>query len=533
MQTTSSLEQEILSLVDCNHSNHLRKKLEFYQFITQCFETPELSEKALKDIVKNCSDVKTAFIAITTLCLLNSQSLSLLERFSHKFTHKYLVTLEVHLRVLNNQFLSAQKSETIAILNNTYPSILENIKTNLIQLETSEIKQNQLKEFLSDNFKVSCQQKPGEVLQIGILLDDLNPSPTATLTKLVFDLIAVLLEHTQHKIYLFSSRLQTPDNSFWLPTVHQTKMLKLATLMQRYNIPKKHYKNRVSLIYLNQHFYRPWPRRKLKIDVMVTYPFKHKVLERSLYQHMPVVECEIMSGISDVKYCDIIVPSGMPEQDWLTRYYSQLVLILNARRKFQGVEGSDFQYLSGIGKFIVTAGKNFDKRLEGNLDEFLTPVGEFLKRNSNLSWIMVGGSTSLSSYLKSNFPDLDQQGRLFNISFESDLPGLFKRASLYVQPPMIGGGRVPAIAIENDCPALSYNFGDCTRYMPRECQFNNHRAMFKKIENLFHSDQALNTTLQLCKQILLPSINAESAFSYEAAIKRAKAKFLARQKTTD
>lgn len=520
--------QHILStLTRSSHLSHGEDSLAFFQFLHRCLSDSAALE-TLKTLSSTDKNKKVSFIALVCTCLLGKSAPELYERFCQRFGQQYLVTLESHLTAMQSHFISPRPNPALAPVADNKAFFLNNIKFHLAQLKESEEKQLVLSKFIQRYFHIRIQFRFSRRMRIAILVDDLAPSFTATLTKLVFDQIAVLMEYTPHHVCLMSGRLQTPDDTFWTPPVHQTKKRPLKHYLSHYQIPKR-YHHRISLIYLNRQFYQRKLSRKVTVDVFATYPFRNHVLEPALYRHAPVVECEIMSGISTMQHCDIIVPSGIPDKAWLAEHYSRVVLVPHARRTFQGLKGNEQDYIKGIERFIVSAAKDFDKRLTCPLEDFISAISDFLLRHEDMSWVFVGSSSEFEAYLQQHYPRLLSQRRMITVSFEPDLPALFKQAYLFVQPPLIGGGKVPAIAIENDCPALSYNFGDCTRYLPVHCQFDSHQNLMDYVDRVSCSTSEREQLLGVCKQILLPSINAESAFSYEAALKRAKAKFLARQ----
>mgnify|MGYP000100219938 CR=1 FL=1 len=527
MHSEFEYRQILSTLTRSSHRSHGEDSLVFFQFLHHCLSDSAASE-SLIGIISTDKNKKVSFIALVCACLLSKSEPALYQVFCQRFGQQYLATLESHLAIMRSHFISPRPQPAMAPVADNKAFFLNNIKFHLEQLNQSEAKQRALSDFLQRCFRIRFRNQPSQPMRIAILVDDLAPSFTATLTKLVFDQIAVLMEYTPHHVYLLSGRLQTPDDTFWAPPVHQTKKRPLKQYLSHYQIPRR-YHHRISLIYLNQYFYKRRLRRKLPVDVFATYPFRHHTLEPSLYRHAPVVECEIMSGMSKIQYCDIIVPSGIPDKAWLAQHYSRVVLVPHARRPFHGIQTGEQDYIKGKSRFIVSAAKDFDKRLTCPLEDFLSAISNFLLQHEDMSWVFVGSSSEFEGYLQEHYPSLLSGRRIITVSFEPDLPALFKQAYLFVQPPLVGGGKMPAIAIENDCPALSYNFGDCTRYLPVDCQFDSHQKLMECVDGICGSTSEHDKLLAVCKQILTPSINAESAFSYEAALKRGRAKFLARQ----
>jgi hypothetical protein len=367
-------------------------------------------------------------------------------------------------------------------------------------------------------------------MTIGIVFDDISPLITSTSSKLIYDLVAVMLEYTAHKIVIINSRLHTPDDNFWLPGIHQNRILPLEEYAEHYDINLNDYKDRLKTVEFNKMFYElNTDELILNLDVIITYPFRHNILEPVLYKVAPVVEVELMSGMSDVLNCDIIVPNGTPTEIFLRTHYSKVVATISPVRKYKGVENKDIKYLEGIPKFIVSAAVDFDKRTFLDIEIFIDCTANLLNEYKSLSWVFIGGTKGFEDMVISRHKDLMELNRIICVKYEHNLPRLFERAYLYVHPPILGGGRSPIIAIENRCPALSFQSGDCTKYIPYSCQFKSYEDIFCEISTLIKNKEKREELLSLCLSMMNDSAAfIEAALSYDCAIRRARAKFNAR-----
>lgn len=531
LRTKDTVESRLAGMSAMTHGNYLKKTEEYFEFIHSNFSANREGLDQLAEVANKCADKKIAFLAVATACLLYGKAgEQLVEQHEKRFGSEYLIAMELSLAI----FLKGLNSPRGGPLQDKIAGIKVHLVANLRAVLDFLKKKNQLNGTLSnfvDRFlPIGRDESLTKSLTIAIVLDDLNPLRTATLTKMVFDLAAVLLEYTNHNIVIICSRLHAPNNQFWMPGVHQTRLVPLKEYMEHYDIGLEQFGSRLSMVNLNEVFYGTTTLAPIEIDVVLTYPFRHGILEPVLYARAPVVEIEIMSGISSATNCDVIIPNGVPSESFLKANFAKTALVQLPRRRFKGGANTGFAYLKDAKKFIVSASKDFDKRAELDIGEYLEHVVAFLEKSKDFSWVFVGGSRDFETMLAERYPELIETGKLVAVNYEQDLPGLLSLAYLYAQPPIIGGGRSPSIAIENGCPVVTFQFGDCTRYVPFKCQFKDLEDMFKAIPQITDSEKAREELLAICAAVVVPTVNIEAAVSHEAALRRARIKFSGRMR---
>lgn len=522
-------ETELTELSMMTHGNFLRKTEDYFKFIGSCFTTGDEAIEQLLAIARNSNENKTVFLTTATLCLLrNKDNDQLIESYQIKYGREYLIALELSLAIFLRSLNSPRGGDSQQQISTIKKQLVANINTSLALLRKRNELNNTIPAFVKRLFKVARHKTLQEEMTIAMVLDDLNPLRTATLTKMMFDVIAVLLEYTRHNIVIICSRLHAPGNQFWMPGVHQTKILPLDEYVKHYDLPMAESKSRLSVINLNEIFYTNNISEQIEIDVVVTYPFRHGILEPALYAIAPVVETEIMSGLSTVSNCDLVIPNGVPSESFLKSNIAKTALTQPPIRKFKGGASSDFKYLNESTKFVVSASKDFDKRAELDIGLFLDYVASFLEAHDDFSWIFVGGSREFQAMLSAQHMNLVDAKKVIHVDYEQDLPGLLSHAYLYVQPPIVGGGRLPLIAIENGCAVITFQFGDCTMYIPYTCQFENFDALFKEVSEVAKNEQRRTELLDACADVFVSTVNMEAATSFEAVLRRAQIKFIGR-----
>lgn len=528
MKSKASIAARLPDLAAMLHANYLKKTDEYFDFLSECYFSGNEAADQLADLMEKSGENRVAFLSLATLCLLNGKkSERLVHEYGEKHGGKFLIALELSLSIFLRGLNSPRGGPALAKVADIKKQLIENTRSSLETVRTRNRQNTLLPNFIDELFLVSGDQVSSEAMTIAIVVDDLSPLKTATLPKMVFDQVAVMLEYTNHKFVIVCSRLHTPYNQFWVPGVHQTRLVPLEEFMAHFDIPAK-YKARLSMINLNEMFYSEKAHDKIAVDAFITYPFRHGMLEPVLYAKAPVVEVEIMSGISSATNCDVIVPNGIPADSFLKANFAKTVLVQPPRRRFKGGKGAGYSYLKEVKKFVVSASKDFDKRAELDIDLYLKHVAGFVEEQAEFSWVFVGGSKDFEENVASKYPSLLDSYKMILVGYEQDLPGLFGLAYLYVQPPMIGGGRAPAIAIENGCPALSFQFGDCTRYMPFKCQHKDMESLFSAIDAVADDEAKRAELLSVCSTVIAPTINIEASLNYEVAVRRAKVKYMGR-----
>lgn len=543
-------EKEISELSHIERPDFSKKSSDFFKLLQISYDQIDIEHKELAGIVEKAKTNKLAFLSLSTYLILigsKKESRRLLGCYKDRFGSRFIVALELNLKLILKTILSPRGGGSQNDIADIKGKLTENIEQAL-EIIQSENKLNQvLENFVKNIFDFRNGSKEQakarfirhlfigrnpdnrlDSLAIGILIDDLNPNKTSTLTKMVFDLCAVICEYTNHNIIIINSRLHTPDDSFWHPGVHQTRKFPLKVFLKHYDIDERLVKNRIKVINLNESFYGKGKPKSITLDVIISYPFRHKILEPIFYDLCPCVEVEIMTGKSMVQYADVVVPNGVPSEPFLKENYRKVAIIVPARRKFKGIDATELPYLKGAGKLIVSASKDFDKRSHLNIETFLGHIAHFLKENKEFSWVFIGGTDDLKKLLETKYHELINEKKMIYVRFESDLPQLMLQSYLYIQPPMIGGGRMPAIAIENNCPFLTFNFGDCTKYVPIECQSNSFEQLFFMISTIAQSDAKRKELISKCMAAIALNVNEESAIGFVAALKRAIVKYQTR-----
>lgn len=528
VKTVQGVEQLISDFLEITHKNYAQKSLQYSNFLKESLKAPKEVCAVLNDLIVSTSACKTVFLFVMTHCLLQgntSSTRSAIDIYHKKFGSAYLVALELNLRLFLSNVASRRANNSLSSVADAKHVLIKNTKECLNWIKRKNSDENVLGNFFQNVFSIGKKNKQSP-LTIGFVVDDLNPQKTATLTKMMFDIAAVLLQHTLHNVVMVISKLHAPNNEFWFPCVHQTRVIPFDEYTSHYEIDINSYRERLSIIYLNELLYKKKPVSPIEIDVFLTFPARHQSLEPELFKLAPVVEVEILVGMSSASNCDIVVPNGIPGDSFLKENIAKIVLIQAPRRRFKGGHDSSFDYLQGLQKFIVTISKDFDKRIELNtIDHFMSYVGSFLNKCSDISWVFVGGSKDFEAMLSSRYAPFVNSKRIIAINFESDLPGLLQKTYLYVHPPIIGGGRVPSIAIENGCPVVTFEFGDCIKYVPHWCQFHDFDDLFEEIQKIVGSSSKRDALLESCLIAVSPSVNIECAINYEAALRRAIVKY--------
>jgi len=520
------MHEELAYLSKVTHQNQNKVTPAFYDLIQKIL-VEEIKVNLLCDEFLVEEHKKTYFLLIFLLFL--TDDINSVENQQHikkycKFMGKQFITvllidlLLIKEAIYNPRNIQAKKFNQVQI-----KFMMVNLVKSIAYLEKLEINTGVLEQFLKT---VLVQNETNEIKTITFVVNDLIPQQHNTLTKLLFDLIKVFLEKTNYQLKIISCKLHAPQHQFWLPSIAQSRKINLDTFLNMYQMDSN---ERLELIYLNERYYEN-NDTKIATDVVITYPFKYVQVEKYLYNFLPVIEIELVSSMSKAKYCDIVIPNGIPSDIFLQKHFHKTVLTFFPRVSFNIKNTVKIDYLSSAYTWIATVAKDFDLRPGFKAEVFFTAVEKLLQHNSKLAWTFIGSSSRLADYLANNFPDLLATKRIVLREYEYDLPSLMQCLAFYVHPPIMGGGRSPSIAIEYNCVALVFNFGDCIKYVPYELQFESIEKITHKIVEL-HKNPAMYTKfMQIGKRIFAGSVNDEAMLNFELAIQRARCKFLIRTK---
>lgn len=453
----------------------------------------------------------------------------IIEEFLKFYETKYLIAVYLNLKIFKHNINSPGSKEDNK-KNIQYIKIInDNLYKRIPIIESYIEQEGVVDKFIENNFAYTKSEKE---LKIAILLDEISPIKQNTLTRMFVDLIKNMLQHFPHvKFVILNSRLHSIDNGFTMPVVHVTKRISLDDIFDTDTL--KQYKHRIDILHLNELLYtEDKVKEKITFNTLLTYPFRQKFIEKFFYKNFPLVEVEILSGFSDVTSCDILIPNGTPSEKLLKEHLSKISLVIQPRFEFR-IESKrkDNSPIETKYSLIASVVKNLDIRgdFQAYKNDFFTEVVNFLLTHQDFLWVFVGFSQSCFLNIEGS-DRLILEGRLVVKEYENNLPLFFKNISFYIHPPTNGGGRSPAIAIENDTLALTFNFGDCTKYIPASCKFTSFEEILNKIVFLTDNKFVYQKLLNQEKKYIDGSTNYESSLCYMSSILRAEAKFLERKK---
>ena len=455
----------------------------------------------------------------------NNKAAKVMRIMSHikKYGEKRLSLIIINLNILKNLINSPRAKHLSAVLYDHKGKLLENVEVSMsVACEIERDSKGSLSNYVRESFVCSGGN---DVTTVAILLEDLSPLATNTLSRMAFDLSKLLINKSGYRVKIIVSKLHTIDHTFWLPCAHQTRKLPDEHYFKIFGIDENGVKPEI--IYLNELFYAE-KEIKEQVDCVITYPFRHGHEHGSFFNALPTIEVEILSGMSKGGAFDILIPNGVPSIGVLKERFSQIALVIPPRYPFSINGSSHIVSVPKDKKVIASVCKSFELRTEFDRDAFFDPVFDFLSRHDEYYWVVVGASEQYNMEMMSKYQKKYNKNNLFMVSYESNLPSLFRECFLYIHPPVIGGGRSPAIAFENSCPALTFDFGDCTKYVPNNFKFESIGNILSEVIKLSENDSYYRMACKLGLEVVAGTVNDESAIGYDAAIKRARVKGLVR-----
>jgi hypothetical protein len=343
---------------------------------------------------------------------------------------------------------------------------------------------NSFDNFISENFynnnfiinyinKFYCSISILENKTIAFFVDDITIENKNTLAKLIFDIIRLLKDSYQKFIVIpyrchgFGNIVRFPQNHFW----NHSDINEFKNSMHL----DEELLNKVEIIPMENIL----KGKLISFEVAFFFPFRMSFIDNLLAEKMPSIFYEMMSyGPLTNNNASVLIPNGIPRQG---RPVKNLISTVYAIPPVYENESNikSRRPIPFPGRNIISISANMKSRCGDNLYNFKKFISNYLNRYEDAKCSLIGFDYDPNIDL--DFTPFVENGRLILKNFSLDLNSECSNASIYVHPPIFGGGRSTYIAASNCIWTLSLDYTDAARWVHPEFIFDNEESYYSFI----------------------------------------------------
>jgi hypothetical protein len=310
---------------------------------------------------------------------------------------------------------------------------------------------------------------------IALFADDITNERSNTLSSLLFDIIKLLSEDFV-KFYIVPYRAHGFKNIVRFPQNHYWDFRTSSCFSKNMNLTED-LTNKIEVVQLEDLL----DGRVIEISCGFFFPFRLAFLDRIISGLIPSIAYEMMASGEIIKNgATIVIPNGIPTKlrpikDSISTIYAVPPVFLS--ESYQ----NEIRLNPLNNRSVISIAANMERRCGDGFNSFIRFIASFLAKYNDSKFTLIGCED-----IRGRYGDLDQyidEGRLIVKKFSLNLNEECKPCSIYIHPPISGGGRSTYIAALNNIWTLSLDTTDASKWVHPDFIYYDEQNYYASILN--------------------------------------------------